>query len=74
MGGIGLIGARPVFAAPEPQTNAAATLKGKKVLFVYGGWDGHEPVPSRDLFVPWLKEEGADVKVSDNLDSYLYES
>ncbi|MGF1586248.1 MAG: ThuA domain-containing protein [Bacteroidales bacterium] len=73
VGGIGLIGARSVFAAPEPQTNASPTLKGKKVLFVYGGWDGHEPVPSRDLFVPWMKEEGADVTVSDNLDSYLDE-
>jgi uncharacterized protein len=74
VGGIGLLGARSVLAAPEPQTNAAPTLKGKKVLFIYGGWDGHEPVPSRDLFVPWLKEEGADVTVSDNLDSYLDEN
>jgi uncharacterized protein len=72
-GGIGLLGAKSLLAAPEPQTNEAPTLKGKKVLFVYGGWDGHEPVQSRDLFVPWMKEEGADVTVSDNLDSYLDE-
>lgn len=45
-------------------------LKGKQVLFVYGGWDGHEPGPCRDVFVPWLEEEGATVTVSDNLDIY----
>ncbi len=57
----------PLHNTPEP------TLKGKKVLFVYGGWEGHDPVPSRDLFVPWLKSEGADVTVSDSLDIYLDE-
>jgi uncharacterized protein len=53
--------------SPEP------TLKGKKVLFVYGGWDGHEPVLNRDLFVPWMRSEGAEVTVSDTLDIYLNE-
>lgn len=46
------------------------SLEGKKVLFVYGGWDGHEPVDCRDIFVPWLKSEKAEVFVSDNLDCY----
>ena len=45
-------------------------LKGKKILYVYGGWDGHEPKQSVDIFVPWLKSEGAEVIVSDNLDKY----
>ena len=45
-------------------------LKDKKVLFVYGGWNGHEPELTRDIFVPWMKSEGAEVHVSDNLDSY----
>ena len=49
------------------------SLKGKKVLFVWGGWEGHEPGPSVDIFVPWMKSEGAEVKVSDTLDSYLDE-
>lgn len=49
------------------------TLKGKKVLYVYGGWSGHEPKQSVDVFVPWLRAEGAEVTVSDNLDSYLDE-
>ncbi|NCB25686.1 MAG: ThuA domain-containing protein [Bacteroidia bacterium] len=46
------------------------SLKGKKVLFVYGGWEGHDPVPTRDIFVPWIRSEGAEVVVSDNLDVY----
>lgn len=46
-------------------------LKGKKVLFVWGGWMGHEPDKCRDIFVPWMKAEGADVIVSDSLDAYL---
>ncbi len=42
----------------------------KKVLFVYGGWPGHEPEPCRDLFVPWMKSLGWDVTVSDSQDVY----
>lgn len=46
------------------------SLKGKKVLYLYGGWEGHEPEQCRDLFVPWLESEGAEVFVYDNLDCY----
>ncbi len=49
------------------------SLKGKKILYVHGGWDGHEPKQSVEIFVPWLKSEGAEVVVSDTLDSYLDE-
>ena len=49
---------------------AESPLKNKRVLFIYGGWEGHEPKESVDVFVPWLKSEGADVVVSNNLDSY----
>lgn len=45
-------------------------LKGKKILYVWGGWDGHEPKQSLDIFIPWLKSEGAEVIVSDNLEKY----
>jgi type 1 glutamine amidotransferase len=45
-------------------------LQGKQVLFVYGGWKGHEPVKCRDLFVPWMESEGARVTLSENLDVY----
>ena len=36
-----------------------SALNGKKVLFVWGGWMGHEPDKCRDIFVPWMKTEGA---------------
>jgi hypothetical protein len=49
------------------------SLQGKKVLWVYGGWEGHDPKKCTDLFVPWMREEGAEVIVSDTLDSYLDE-
>lgn len=48
-----------------------SALKGKKVLFVWGGWNGHEPDKCRDIFVPWLESEGAVVTVSNTLDSYV---
>ena len=50
---------------------ADSALKGKKVLFVWGGWMGHEPDKCRDIFVPWMKSEGAEVTVSDTLNSYV---
>ena len=43
----------------------------KKALMVRGGWDGHEPVQTVDIFAPILEAEGFEVKVSDTLDSYL---
>lgn len=46
------------------------SLKGKKVLFVYGGWDGHDPVGYKDLLVPWLTSEGAEVITSKDLSIY----
>ena len=35
----------------------APSLEGKKVLFVYGGWEGHFPEESKELFVPWFESE-----------------
>ena len=49
----------------------APSLNGKKVLYVWGGWKGHEPEQSVDIFVAWMRSEGANVYVSDTLDSYL---
>ena len=62
----------PKNAAAQQMTEASekTSLKGKKILYVYGGWDGHEPKQSLDIFIPWLKSEGAEVTVSDTLDSY----
>lgn len=46
------------------------SLKGRKVMFLFGGWDGHEPTKFRDYMVPWMETEGATVSVYDNLDPY----
>ncbi|MBN1820414.1 MAG: ThuA domain-containing protein [Prolixibacteraceae bacterium] len=46
------------------------SLKGRKVLITWGGWDGHEPKQCVDILVPWLKAEGAEVEVFNNLDKY----
>ena len=45
----------------------------RKVLFVWGGWKGHEPKKCVDIFVPWLESQGFQVEVSETLDSYLDE-
>lgn len=52
--------------APE----TGAQTKKKKALFVWGGWEGHEPKQCVDIFAPWLREQGFDVEVSNSLDSY----
>jgi uncharacterized protein len=55
-------------AAPfTPQSLPGA---GKKVLIVWGGWDGHEPKQCVDIFAPWLKEQGFDVEIANTLDAY----
>ncbi|RFT14948.1 MAG: hypothetical protein OP8BY_1148 [Candidatus Saccharicenans subterraneus] len=43
----------------------------KKVLIVWGGWEGHEPKKCVDIFAPWLREQGFEVEISDTLDAYL---
>jgi len=53
-------------ASAESMANSNA----KKVLLVYGGWDGHQPKEFKDLILPWLKEQGFDVTVSNSLDIY----
>jgi uncharacterized protein len=56
---------RNMLAGPDSQ------LKNKRVLFVWGGWMGHEPDKYRDIFVPWMESEGASVTVSNTLDAYI---
>jgi type 1 glutamine amidotransferase len=51
--------------------NEKSPLKNKKVLFVWGGWMGHEPDKCRDILVPWMISEGAQVTVSDTLEVYV---
>jgi type 1 glutamine amidotransferase len=46
------------------------SLKGKKVLLVWGGWDGHYPKELTEKVHNWLETEGAIVTVSDSLGVY----
>src|SRR5258707_7533260 len=52
-------------------TKALPSLKGRRVLFTYGGWDGHEPQKYVDFLTPWMKNEGAEVLLFNTLDSYM---
>ena len=45
-----------------------------KALVVRGGWDGHEPVQTSDLFIGALRAKGFEVVVSDSRDAYLDEA
>lgn len=61
-------------AKPKASTKALPELKGRKVLFVYGGWDGHEPGKYKEYLGTWLESEGAKVTFSDSLEIYTDES
>jgi type 1 glutamine amidotransferase len=43
----------------------------KSALFVWGGWEPHEPKQCTDIFAPYLEKQGYAVEISDTLDSYL---
>ncbi len=43
----------------------------KKALMIWGGWDGHTPKQSTEVFEPVLRGHGFDVLVSDTLDALL---
>ncbi|MFW6139847.1 MAG: ThuA domain-containing protein [Acidobacteriota bacterium] len=54
----------PVSYTKEKENN-------KSALFVWGGWEGHEPKKCVDIFAPWLEKQGFEVEISHTLDSYL---
>lgn len=43
---------------------------GKKALYVWGGWMGHEPDKCRDILVPWMESVGYEVRVETSLEVY----
>ncbi len=43
----------------------------KQALIVYGGWDGHTPKASAELWAGILRADGYEVTLSGSLDSYL---
>jgi hypothetical protein len=58
-------------SAFAPAAGAQQPAAKKKVLIVWGGWPGHQPKETVDVFAPWLVEQGFDVEISNSLDSYL---
>jgi len=46
-------------------------LLNKKALVVVGGWEGHTPKESAELFAAYLGDSGFDVEISHTLDSCL---
>lgn len=42
----------------------------RQALVVRGGWEGHRPVESTDLFVPFLESNGFDVQIHDSNEVY----
>jgi len=43
---------------------------GRRALVVRGGWDGHHPVEATEIFLPFLRENAFDVRVSETNDVY----
>lgn len=44
-------------------TETRAASAPRNALVVRGGWDGHQPVETTDLFIPFLEENGFTVRV-----------
>jgi len=45
----------------------------KRALMVWGGWEGHEPKQCVDIFAPFLKEQGYEVRIENTMDAYAEE-
>ena len=58
-------------AASVTRKNVDAAETKKTALFVWGGWQGHEPKKCVDIFAPWLEKQDFSVEISTTLDSYL---
>ena len=51
-------------------TLISQNLSDKKVLVVWGGWDGHKPELFANHVENWLIKEKADYKINNGLDAY----
>jgi len=63
-----LVGEKSIMA--QTKTKQTKSIQ-KKVLMVWGGWDGHEPKKCVDIFAPYLESQNFEVIISETLDSYL---
>jgi type 1 glutamine amidotransferase len=56
--------------AKSPEADGLPSLKGKKILMVWGGWNGHFPKELTEKVKAYLDAQGAIVTVSDSLGVY----
>lgn len=42
----------------------------KKALIVHGGWEGHAPQKTAEIFAGWLRDEGFSVELADTLNAF----
>jgi hypothetical protein len=68
---VGLTALAGILVAAAPAMRAQEAAAKKKVLMVWGGWEGHQPKQTVDVFAPWLTEQGFDVEIANTLDVYL---
>ena len=66
---LGLILLIPSIVLGQSNKEQVSSLKNKKVVYVWGG-RLHQPEKTVDLFVPWLRSEGAIVEVFNTLEVY----
>jgi len=45
-------------------------MNSRRALIVRGGWAGHQPVETTDLFVPFLEQNGYDVRIEESPEIY----
>src|SRR5690625_6654186 len=51
---------------PETTAPPAGTGTPRTCLVVRGGWDGHQPVEATDMFLPYLRQQGFEVRIEDS--------
>lgn len=56
---------------PSPSTRPGSS---RSALIVRGGWEGHQPIETTDLFVPFLREHGFTVRIEDSPAVYADEA
>jgi type 1 glutamine amidotransferase len=59
---------------PQERQTSLPEVKDRIVLMTYGGWAGHDPKVITDTIADWLREHGAQVIISDDLEVYTDDS
>lgn len=45
-------------------------MSARRALVVRGGWDGHQPVEATGIFIPFLQDQGFEVRVEESNEIY----